>query len=129
MTSVAGAFLTAVNLLYAAMFGGPIDGTSWDVKVRQSGFFHWTSQSDTLIFHGGKAVIAGAIAKGYSPALYEAKESGGDTDFTVRLEGDGRAPVEWSGRVHAGRITGAIIVRALDGKVSRYVFSGGRKAG
>lgn len=129
MGSVAVAFFTAVNLLYAAVFGGPIDGTSWDVKVREQGFFHWTSQSDTLIFHGGKAVIAGEIAKGYSPALYDAHENASGTDFTVHLETDDHDPVEWSGRVKDDRIAGVVTVRRRNGRVARYTFSGGRKAG
>jgi hypothetical protein len=40
MKSIAGIFFAAVNLLYASMFGGPIDGTAWNVKVKQAGFFH-----------------------------------------------------------------------------------------
>jgi hypothetical protein len=129
MASVAAVLLTAVNLLYAAVFGGPIDGTSWDVKVREQGFFHWTSRSETLVFHDGKAVIAGAIAKGYPPALYDAREDAKGTEFTVRLEGADRDPVVWSGRVKDGRIAGIVIVRRRNGRVARYVFAGGRKTG
>lgn len=129
MGSVAAAFFTAINLLYAAMFGGPIDGTSWDVRIREQGFFHWTSQSDTLVFHGGEAVIAGEIAKGYAPAVYDARQDAAGTEFTVRLERGDLDPVVWSGRVKDGRIAGVVTVRGRDGRVARYVFSGGRKAG
>jgi hypothetical protein len=129
MGNVAVAFFTAVNLLYAAVFGGPIDGTAWDVKVREQGFFHWTSQSDTLVFHGGKAVIAGEIAKGYPPALYDSREDAAGTEFSVRLESDDHDPVVWSGRVKDDRIAGVVTVRRRNGRVARYVFSGGRKAG
>src|SRR5476651_2037314 len=116
MKSLAGIFFAAVNLLYASMFGGPIDGTAWDVKVKQDGFFHWSSQSDTLIFHGGKAVIAGEIAKGYAPALYDSKEQDGATNFTLVLAGDGHDPVEWSGRVEGERIAGSVVVHGRDGR-------------
>jgi hypothetical protein len=129
MGTAAAAFFTAVNLMYAAIFGGPIDGTAWDVKVRQQGFFHWTSQSDTLVFHGGKAVIAGEIAKGYAPALYDASQDASGTAFTVRLETEDHDPVVWSGRVKDDRIAGVVVVRRRDGRIARYVFSGGRKAG
>jgi len=64
MKGLAEIFLTAVNLVYAAMFGGPIDGTAWDVRVKQTGFFHWTSSRDTLVFRDGKGLIAGEVARG-----------------------------------------------------------------
>ena len=129
MKSLAGAFFAAVNLLYAAVFGGPIDGTAWNVKVKQEGFFHWTSRSETLIFHGGKVAIAGEVARGYSPALYDSKEEGAGTDFNLVLQGDGRDPVEWSGHVEGDHISGVMVVRARDGRTLRYKFSGARKNG
>jgi hypothetical protein len=129
MKNLAGVFFAAVGLLYATMFGGPIDGTAWDVKVRQDGFFHWSSQNDTLIFHRGKAVIASEIAKGYSPALYDSKSEDGATAFTLVLGGDGRDAVEWSGRVEGERINGSVVVRGRDGRTQRFTFSGARKTG
>ncbi len=129
MKSIAAIFFAAVNLLYAAMFGGPIDGTAWDVKVKQEGFLHWSSQNDTLIFHGGKAVIAGEIAKGYAPALYDSKSEDGATAFTLLLSEDGHDPVEWSGRVEGERIAGSVVVRGRDGRTQRFTFSGARKTG
>lgn len=129
MRSLAATLLAAVNMLYAAMFGGPIDGTAWDVKVCEDHLFHWSSERDTLVFHGGRAVIAGEVAKGYSPALYDANEEDGATAFSLVLAGDGRAPVEWSGRVEGKRIKGVVIVRGRDGRDKRYVFTGERKTG
>jgi hypothetical protein len=129
MSSLPGAFFTAVNFLYASIFGGPIDGTAWDVKVKQDGFFHWVRRSDTLIFHAGRAVIAGELARGYAPALYDSKTGDDGTAFSVLLDGDGRDPVEWTGRVQGERISGAVIVRGRDGRVQRYVFTGARKTG
>jgi hypothetical protein len=82
-----------------------------------------------LIFHGGKAMIAGEIAKGYAPTLYESKAEDGATAFTLLLNGDGRDPVEWSGRVEGERIAGSVTVRGRDGKTQRFTFSGARKTG
>jgi hypothetical protein len=129
MKSLIGAFFAGVNLVYAAMFGGPIDGTAWDVTVKRDGLFHWSSQTDTLVFHRGKAVIAGEIAQGYSPVLYDSKAEGDATAFTVLLGGDGRDPVEWSGRVEGGKIAGSVVVRERGGRVRRFTFSGARKTG
>lgn len=129
MKSLAGAFFAAVNLLHAAVFGGPIDGTAWDVKVKQDGFFHWTSRQETLIFTDGRVAIAGEVARGYTPALYESKDENGGTAFSLVLQGDGRDPVEWSGRVEGEKISGLMVVRARDGRALRYKFSGVRKSG
>ena len=129
MRSVAVLFFAAVNLLYASVFGGPIDGTAWDVKVKQDGFFHWTSRRETLVFERGKAVIAGEVARGYGAALYDAKSDDAGTAFSVRLSGDDRDPVEWTGRVVGDSISGVVVVRGRDGRVLRYVFTGARKTG
>jgi hypothetical protein len=129
MAKLVGAFFAAVNLVYAAMFGGPIDGTAWDVKVKQDGLFHWSSKTDTLVFHRGKAVIAGEIAQGYAPTLYDSKTEGDATAFTLVLNEDGRDPVEWSGRVEGQKIAGSVVVRERGGRVRRFTFSGARKTG
>jgi hypothetical protein len=129
MGTIAGLLMTAFHIAYAALFGGPIDGTAWDVKVKQEGFFHWSSTPDTMIFSSGRAIIAGETAKGYSPALYEAKTGNDGTAFSLVLDGEGRDPVEWSGRVEGRRIAGVVVVRGRDGRTRRYVFSGARKTG
>ena len=129
MKIIAGIFFATVNLLYASVFGGTIDGTTWDVKVKQEGFFHWTSRSETMVFHRGKAVIAGEVAKGYSPALYDTKDDDAGTSFTLTLAGDGQDPVEWSGRVEGSKIGGSVVVRGRDGRTRRFVFHGERKTG
>lgn len=129
MATVASALFTAVNFVYAAIFGGPIDGSAWDVKVKQDGFFHWGSRKETLIFHGGKLVVAGAVSQGYSPTLYQARDEENGTAFAAILDEPSREAIEWTGRVDGDRIAGVVIVRARDGRVVRYAFSGERKAG
>lgn len=127
MKTLAGMFFTAVNLLYTAIFGGPIDDTAWDVKMKEEGFFHWRSVRDTLVFHGGMGVVAGQTARGYAPALYDAKSIEGGTAFSLVLAGDGRDPIEWSGRVEGKRISGVVVVHGRGGRQSRYIFTGERK--
>lgn len=129
MQSIARIFFTAANMLYASIFAGPIDGTAWDVKVKEEGFFHWGSTRDTLVFDGGKAAVAGEVAKGYAPAAYEVNREPGATAFSMILAGEGRDPVEWTGKVEGEKITGVVIVRGKDGRVAHYVFTGARKTG
>ena len=45
------------------------------------------------------------------------------------LAGDGRDPVEWTGRVEGEKIAGVVVVRGKDGRISRYIFTGARKTG
>ena len=129
MKTIVGLFFAAVSFVYATMFGGPVDGTAWDVKVKEDGFFHWSSERDTLVFHRGKAVIASEIAKGYSPAPYDAKADNAGTQFSMVLEADGRDPVEWTGRIEGEKISGSVVVRGNDGRLRRFVFHGERKTG
>ena len=129
MKTVASSLFAAVNFVYAAIFGGPIDGSSWDVKVKQDGFFHWGSKRETLVFHNGKLVVAGAVSQGYSPTLYQARDEENGTIFAAVLDNPSREAIEWTGRVDVDHIAGVVIVRARDGRVVRYAFSGERKAG
>jgi hypothetical protein len=129
MTTVATALFAAANFVYAAIFGGPIDGTAWDVKVKQDGFFHWGTKKETLVFHGGRLVVAGAVGRGFSPSVYKARDEENGTAFAAILGDPGREAIEWSGRVDGDRIAGIVIVRERDGRVVRYAFSGARKAG
>ena len=128
MATVSSALFAAVNFVYAALFGGPIDGSAWDVKVKQDGFFHWGSKKETLVFHGGKLVVAGAVSQGYSPTLYEARDEENGTAFAAILDEPSREAIEWSGHVVGDRISGVVIVRARDGRVVHYAFSGERKS-
>lgn len=129
MKTIAALLFAAINLMYAAVFGGPVDGTAWDIKVKQDGFFHWSTTRDSLVFHDGKAVIAGEVAKGYSPALYEARDDSNGTDFSVTLADASLDQAEWTGHINGERISGAVIVRGKDGRNQRFTFSGSRKHG
>jgi hypothetical protein len=128
MKALASALFAAVNFVYAAIFGGPIDGSSWDVKVKRDGFFQWGSRKETLVFHGGKLVVAGAVSQGYAPTLYQARDEENGTVFAAVLNDPSREAIEWTGKVDGDRIAGVVIVRARDGRVVRYAFAGSRKA-
>jgi hypothetical protein len=128
MATISSALFAAINFVHAALFGGPIDGSAWDVKVKQDGFFHWGSKKETLVFHGGKLVVASAITQGYSPVLYEARDEANGTAFAAVLDETDRESIEWSGKVAGNRISGVVIVRARDGRAVHYAFTGARKS-
>lgn len=127
MAGLTNYLFAAVNLVHAFLFGGPIDGTAWDVKVKQDGWFHWGTERDTLVFHNGKLVVAGAVGKGYSPVLYESRDADQGTVFEAVLDDPAKEIVEWSGVVEGEKISGVVVVRARDGKTVRYAFSGAKK--
>ena len=129
MKTLAGLLFSAINMVYAAMFGGPVDGTAWDVKIKQEGFFHWGSAQDTVVFHDGKAVIAGEVAKGYTPVIYDAKEAGAGTEFSMTLADAGLDAVDWKGRVEGESIAGTVVVHGKNGRSRRFRFNGARKHG
>ena len=129
MSELGTSLMAAVRFVQAFIFGGPVDGTAWDVKVKQDGIFHWGSRHETLVFHRGRLVVAGAVDDGYDPTRYEARQEDAGTAFAAVLAGDGRDPVEWSGTINGDKIKGVVLVRLDDGKVRRYSFHGARKSG
>lgn len=129
MSALANAFFTAVNFLYAAAFGGPMDGTAWEVKVREEGFFNWGSRRDTIVFTKGRLVVAGEVAKGLEPTLYEILDAGGPgTAFAAVLTHPEHGVIEWRGRADGALIEGEILMRAPDGRLKRSRFAGARKS-
>ncbi len=129
LSGLAAAAFAAVNVVYAAVFGGPMDGTAWDVKLKEEGFFHWGSSRDTLVFTRGRMVVAGEIAQGSPAPLYEAAAAAGEaTAFAAVLEHPLRGRFEWVGKAENGRIDGHINVVMPDGRVKRLKFWGAKKS-
>lgn len=128
LSSLAAAAFAAVNIVYAAVFGGPMDGTAWDVKVKEDGLFHWGSRRDTVVFTRGRMVVAGEVAQGLPTPLYEAAAAAGEaTAFAAVLEHPLRGRWEWVGKAEGGRLSGRINVVLPDGRVKRLSFWGEKK--
>lgn len=128
LTSATSAAFAAINFVYAAVFGGPMDGTAWDVRVKEEGLFRWRSREDTMVFTRGRLVVAGEVAGGLPAPLYEAAAAAGEaTAFAAVLEHPLRGRFEWIGKAEGGRIGGHINVRLPDGRVKRLKFWGSKK--
>ena len=128
LNGLASAAFAAVNFVYAAVFGGPMDGTAWDVRVKEDGLFRWGSRGDTVVFTRGRMVVAGEIAGGLPAPIYEAAAAAGEaTAFAAVLEHPARGRFEWVGRAEGGRIDGHINVVLPDGRVKRLKFWGSKK--
>jgi hypothetical protein len=119
---------TLVSLAYASLVGGPLDGTSWDVKVRPSSFFSF-SRRGTLNFEKGKLSAAGAISSGFSPSLYSARPADGslETVWNASLSDAEKGIISWSGLVHGNRIEGIAVWWTRTGKPRHYTFRGTRR--
>ena len=63
---MAGAALT-----YYRLFGGPMEGTAWEIKLKADSIFSF-AHKDTLIFDRGKLK-----ANGFTSAAYDAKRKAG----------------------------------------------------
>lgn len=129
INGIATIAFAAVNVVYAAVFGGPMDGTAWDVKLREDGFFHWSSRRETVVFARGRMMVAGEVAQGVPTPLYEAAAAAGKaTAFAAVLEHPLRGRWEWAGTAENGRLSGHIHVVLPDGRVKRLRFWGQKKS-
>ena len=119
---------TFVSLAYASLVGGPMDGTSWAVKVKPDTIFS-LSHRGTLIFKKGRLSADGYIASGFSPAIYSAQPVQGDLDtvWSASLSDARNGVVSWNGFVRGDRIEGVAIWWTKDGKPKRFTFKGARK--
>lgn len=128
LSGLASAAFAAINFVYASVYGGPMDGTVWDVKVKEDGFFSWGSRRDTVVFARGRMVVAGDVAQGAPTPLYEAAAAAGEaTAFAAVLEHPLRGRFEWVGKADGGHIDGHINVVLPDGRVKRLKFWGEKK--
>lgn len=129
LNGLATAAFAAVNFVYAAVFGGPMDGTVWDVKMKEEGFLRWGSRRDTLIFARGRMLVEGEVAQGVATPLYEAAAAAGEaTAFAATLEHPLRGRWEWVGKADGEKVSGHINVVLPDGRVKRLKFWGEKKS-
>jgi hypothetical protein len=129
LNGLATVAFAAVNVVYAAVFGGPMDGTVWDVKMKEDGLFHWGRQHDTLLFTRGRMILEGEVAQGVPTPLYEAASAAGEaTAFAAVLEHPLRGRWEWVGKAEGEKLSGHINVQLPDGRIKRLTFWGEKKS-
>jgi hypothetical protein len=125
-------FLTlaaAAGLAYARWFGGPMDGTAWDIKIRPDSMFGF-SHSGTLRFDKGEVSALLPLADGFSAGVYRARDvSGSDgTVWSAALSEAERGVLSWQGFVRGDKIQGVAVLWRPDGKPQRFLFKGTRKS-
>lgn len=122
------ALFTALGLAYARVFGGPMDGTAWEVKVRPDSLFAF-SRRGTLVFEKGRLTAATTIAEGFTPAVYNAQEGDGDFEsvWNASLTHVEKGVMTWHGLVRGDKIQGIAVWWVKNGKPRRFTFSGSRR--
>lgn len=118
--------IAGAGMAYYRFFGGPMEGTAWDVKLKADSFFSF-SKSDRLVFERGKLSVEGHHGA-LSPAGYDARRVGGDVDalWSAALTDHERGTMTWHGLVRGDRIEGVAILHTHDGKRKRFTFTGRR---
>lgn len=119
----------ALSLGYAALFGGPMDGTAWEVRVKSDSLFA-ISHRDTLTFQKGKLGSANWLSSGFSPAVYRVQSGPGDIDavWNASLSHPEKGIMSWQGLVRGDRIEGVAVLWTPEGRPKRFTFQGRRKA-
>lgn len=122
------AAVAALSIGYARLFGGPMDDTAWEVKIKGDSLFAF-SHPDTLIFRRGRLSMAGFIASGFEPAVYSAQSVAGDSEtiWNASLEHPDRGVVSLQGLVRGDQVEGVAVWWTRDGKLKKFTFRGSRK--
>jgi hypothetical protein len=115
--------IAAAGILYYRLFGGPMEGTAWDIQLKADSFFSF-SHHDKLVFEKGKLRTEGRPEAG----AYTSKSVGGDVDalWSAAMTDDSRGTMTWHGLVRGDMIEGVAILVTKDGREKRYTFSGKR---
>jgi len=127
MMRLALGIFAGAALAYYRFFGGPMEGTKWEVHLKADSFFAF-SHTDTLVFDRGKLLAQGYQATGFSPGSYNASSVGGDVDaiWNASLIDARRGTMTWHGLVRGDSIEGVAVLIGKDGRERRFTFSGKR---
>lgn len=119
----------AVRLAYAALVGGPMDGTAWEVKLKPDSLLS-LSHREILSFERGRLKVSGYFADGFSPALYTVQDTEGEAEtlFSASLTGAQDQILTWQGLVTGDSVRGIAVLWAKDAKPRWFIFKGSHKS-
>lgn len=114
-------------MAYYRLFGGPMEDTAWDVKLKADSFFAF-AHHDTLVFERGKLKASGYQGTGFTAGSYNAQRVGGDVDaiWNASLTDAQKGTMTWHGLVRGDTIEGVAVLWTKDGHQKRFTFSGKR---
>lgn len=112
----------------ATLFGGPMDGSVWEVKVKADSLIA-RSHRQTLVFRRGRLGVDGPLSEGFAASPYRAQPAfGDDAVWSAALSDPEKGVQSWQGLVRGERIEGVVAWWGKDGKPRRYTFKGSRKS-
>ncbi len=122
--------VAAAGLAYTRWAAGPIDGTSWEVKIKPDSLFAF-SHHGTLRFEQGRLDASIPMASGFTPGSYRAENVAGSvgTVWSAALTEAQRGTFGWQGLIQGDQIQGIAVLWNLAGKPQRFLFKGTRKNG
>jgi len=125
------AFFALAALVSARLFGGPMDGTIWDVKIKPESIFS-LSHRGSLVFTRGKLDVQAPISDGFEPGYYSAQPVDGttaDAVWSASLKKPEDGVMSWHGLVRGDRVEGFAVWWTKSGRAKRYSFQGSRRSG
>jgi hypothetical protein len=127
MSSMLLTAAAALRMAWASLWGGTMDGTSWEVKVKADSFFSFPHH-EVLVFEKGRLNVRGNAPPGFESGSYRTEPAvDADEVWSASFTSDDAGTVSWQGLVRGDRIEGVAIWWPKDGGEKRYVFSGSRK--
>ncbi len=117
----------AASIAYARLFGGSIDGTAWDVKIKADSLIAF-SHRGTLSFDKGRLNAALPLASGFGSGDYQSQSvsTPGGTVWTAALSEASQGVLSWQGIILGDEIQGIAVHWRPDGKPERFLFKGTR---
>jgi hypothetical protein len=118
-------------LLSARLFGGPMDGTSWDVKIKPDSLFSF-SRKETLVFAHGRLEVLAPAPSDFSPGVYNAQAIDGttaDAVWSASMSQEEKGVMSWHGLVRGDTIEGFAVLWTKSGQAKHFSFRGSRREG
>lgn len=127
MRTLLAAAVAVAGLAYARLAGGPLDGTSWEVKLKPDSFFSLSSRG-TLAFERGRLSTWAGSPLDASQRYSSTRQAEGLL-FSAASVTAGSGTLTWQGVARGDRIEGLAVRLGADGSRRVYSFKGRRRGG
>jgi len=105
---------------------GPMDGTVWEVRIKQDSWFS-LPHKDTLVFDSGRMTAVNYMAAGFPSGNYYAAGRKGLYSWQVSLQRANNETINWTGHIEDNHVEGDIMQRDSTGHVRQSHFKGSRR--
>lgn len=114
-------WMVAFSMLSAvALAASPLEETEWQVEITQEGMT-LPQYVDRLRFKEGKLVSVIFERKGFSASPYTLTAAG---VWKAEQKNDAVGNLTWHGELRGEKMTGTLVLKEPDGKVTNYALNG-----